>query len=370
MKHYTPQMLALMEAIASLRLQHHNGLKGELVLDSVVKKAQGILIAQAEANGTKPLTVTRQSLYSKNSARPFASIKKAINGTTDNTVPDDVDVEEVIHSFNSSEVTNDLKKEILALEDEVKEKEKEIKALLDSRKEFEEKAFSKQYFTHLYNEDMVAENDQLTSCRVKLTKEEKLRKEYQVQNKKLRNELETLKKHISPSGLSESAGGTTIHKNLSPSIHKIHSKTEDGRLLTEYSSLREESWNSLLSAIKTERGSYIYLIFHRFNIKDKEFIEKHISFLPGRKHIVFSCYQPISRKRKQMYQIIKESLLTQPTVFIAHGDHLPNDNVTHLDSSKRDMIYRLKDNQAARFNEYDIIEEAFDIVKIVRKQND
>lgn len=370
MTHYTPQMLALMEAIATLRLQHHNGHKGKLVLKTVVEKAQEILERQAKEIKTAPLTVTRQSLYSKKSARPFESIKKAIEGTTEETLPDDAAVEAKIYSFNDSEVTNDLKKEILGLKDEVKEKEKEIKDLLNSRREFEEKAFSKQYFTHLYNEDLLTESDELTNCTTKLVKEEKTREKYQIQNKKLRDELESLKKNVNLSEFSGQGPLTTIHKNMSPSIHKIDIETEDRRLLSEYNSLRDESWSYLLSTVKKERGSYVYLIFHQFNIKDKEFTEKHISFLSGRKNIVFSCYQPISRKRKQMYLELKKSLLTYPTVYIAIDDHLQSDNITHLDSSNRDMIFRLRDNPAARFNDYDIIDEEFDTVHVVRNQND
>lgn len=365
---FTPQMMAVIQAIWTLRAKPNNGGKPgvqKLNHQEVEQIACDILKSQTDGDN-KTLVVRRQSWYGSTAKDEWKAIRRSIDG--EQPLSHHMAVETEIAKFDEVDGAGALKAEINELRQIITRQNNIIAGHAEEMDQFKAKAYFKQYIdlSDAYNIEAIER--QHKDAQTKLGHEEDIRKKYQFENNGLRARVTELEKIAKAKGSIDKTGVQPIYKLFCPNLSKIV-QSEPNIMLQDYAKLNDVEWNKLMQAATKQPPTDIYLIYHRFNVNIESFVAEKLPLVSGVVSYIFACYEPSSYKRERMFKDVARLIPTTPVVFLVEDSSSTKNNTVQRIDSKRDVPEQLHKhvvNLRRGFDYYDPITEGFAQVWIER----
>lgn len=187
----------------------------------------------------------------------------------------------------------------------------------------------------------------------------------------LRRENEKLRKYAGATEVVQNARSRLIEPKFSRLAH-----TPDNELLQAYQDSVREARSDLLSWFsKSPCPKDVVLVFHAFNIEVQRFVNTTIAFRHAEGNVVFACCLPNPETRRSLFAEVADHMAPfNPRVIIVSGGMLRQTDVdrsakiVNINQKPGDIAIndRLRLALGSRFRRYDVVEEGYEDVKIVR----
>lgn len=316
---------------------------------TIVQKANILLQKNAEKVGAEPKQVGRGNWTDKKAAAEWKGIYLALQGgETGEPIPQAV--LDAIAAFDERDKTYIESTLVDSLMDEVKVKDSIILELNNSRKDFETKAYTRQYIeAETYDLLNDLKND-YAAAHGRLAAEEQTRIKIEERNRKLSKELESLKKNLDSMMLGVSGNGESTNPpvDFSPKLEVLDKNST--QLMRDYRKNMNEAWEALIDKAKRKAPDFIFIIFHKFNIDIKKFIAERIPEPSGVTSYVFACYQPSALKRERWFakacEMTKSQQIKPVVILVDDGTRFSveagKDNVVQFPSGAIEIADKLR----------------------------
>lgn len=316
---------------------------------TVVQQANILLKKDAIKVGAEPKQVGRGNWTDKKASAEWKGIYLALQGgETGEPIPQAV--LDALAAFDERDKTHIESNLVDSLMEEIKVKDNFILELNNSREEFETKAYTRQYIEAETYDLLKDLKKNYEAAHERLAAEEQTRIKIEQRNRKLNEELVSLKKDFSSLMLGAGGNGESTNPpvDFSPKLAALDKNSN--QLMRDYRQKMNEAWDALIDKADKKAPDYIFIIFHKFNIDIKKYITESIPVPHGVTSYVFACYQPNASKRERWFakacEMTKSKQIKPVVIIVDDGTRFSvnagNDNVVQFPSGAIEIADKLR----------------------------
>lgn len=313
--------------------------------------------------------IARGSWYGPDANEVWQAIRKAIDGKLRSNHP----VEVKIASFAEEDKrVGVFLAQLQKMGAEVEELKAELKREKGRYDQLEQATLRKRYIDGHAEVNFQKREEEIKNAQKKLSTLEKTLMAVTVEADVLRAENKKYQKQAGLTGLVEEAKYRLIEPKISD-LADVH----DNELMNAYQGLVNDAFGKLCSMSSLPKD--VVFLFHAFNIDVADFVRDSVPFRFPEGNVVFACFVPNSERRRSFF-IRTANVLDpfKPRVIIVSGgtrkvsEMINSGKVVNIAQQPGDVaINQRLWNAASRFSsDYDVIDEGYDEVKIVRTTNE
>ena len=367
--HFSEKMDIIMETIWSMRCP--SGVMKPLNHSEVQRESARIAKQRAKIGKLKDASalkgVSRQSWLKHDVNEEWYAIRQAMDGELKPSHP----VEMRIAEFADGDEARRFLAYIQKLDAECATLQQKVKEAESKFSDLERTVLLQQYHEGYEMIHMKRLRQEMRNQTKELEGKDKILNAAQFEADILRSENEKLRKY---------AGATEVVENpqirlIEPKIYRLFHEP-DIELLQAYQDLVREARENLLSLLnKSPHLKDVIFVFHSFNIDVHKFVNTSVPFRHADGNVVFACCLPNSETRRSLFAEVADYMApSNPRVVIVSGGMLRQTDVDraakiiNINQRPGDVAIndRLRLALGNRFRRYDVVEEGYDDVKIVR----
>lgn len=315
--------------------------------------------------------VSRNSWLKPNANPTWKAIKRAI----EDDLPANHPVEKRIAEFAEGDMGGLFHAQLIKMDAEREDLLQKVKEANDRYDDLERRTLEKRYLEDYHIINAESSHKRLENLIKEKDKMDKLLVSLQGKLDELSSDNERLRKHAGATGVIENATYRLIEPRIS-ALADVH----DDEMLRKYQALVMDARTDLLSRFKKSPATKdVVLVFHSFNVDVPTFVRTSVPFRHADGNVVFACYDQNPERRRRLFEEVSDNMAPfKPRVIIIAGGTIRQSDVDKASKviifnqkpGDVDIAQRLWNAVGNRYRpEYDIIEEGYDEVKIVRVTN-
>lgn len=316
--------------------------------------------------------VSRQNWLKSTASAEWRAIRDAIDGNLSPSHP----VEKRIAEFADGDKAGRFLAQIQKLDLECVSLRQQVKVAEEKYAQLEKTVLEQQYVSDYDAIHLQKLRKDLDNRTKELNVITKILNAAQTEVDHLRSENEMLRKNIGVQVAVEKAK----YRIVEPQVSSLLDVADDELLTAYLKQVKETSKSLLLQLQRPPRQNDVVIIFHAFNTDLPTFVRQWVPFRHPEGNVVFACCQPISESRRILYDDVAACMdPIKPRVFIVAGGTLRQTDVNrvakvvNIGQKPGDAAINERLRQAlavgVRKPEYDLVDEGFEDVRIVRVAN-